>query len=168
MRGEDLNDLHYLSSSLPLSLFNIFIIPIPVTFTIKVCFFFKQLLTVSLTLSHFWCWWCQSLSRVQLFATPCTIQPTRLLCPWILQARMLEWVAISFSRRIFWTQGSNSGLLHCRQIFYHLSHQGSPPLTTTGSANHSQIYHAFYMHRLTFGDVYIVMLSTQAQYSKFA
>ena len=24
------------------------------------------------------------------------------------------------------TQGSNPGLWHCRQIFYHLSHQGSP------------------------------------------
>ena len=27
---------------------------------------------------------------------------------------------------IFQTQGSNSGLLHCRWILYHLSHQGSP------------------------------------------
>ena len=27
---------------------------------------------------------------------------------------------------IFLTQGSNPGLLHCRQILYHLSHQGSP------------------------------------------
>ena len=27
---------------------------------------------------------------------------------------------------IFPTQGSNPGLLHCRQIPYHLSHQGSP------------------------------------------
>ena len=27
---------------------------------------------------------------------------------------------------IFLTQGSNQGLLHCRQILYHLSHQGSP------------------------------------------
>ena len=26
---------------------------------------------------------------------------------------------------IFPTQGSNSGLLHCRQTLYHLSHQGS-------------------------------------------
>ena len=26
---------------------------------------------------------------------------------------------------IFPTQGSNSGLLHCRQMLYHLSHQGS-------------------------------------------
>ena len=36
----------------------------------------------------------------------------------ILQARVLEWVAISFSR------GSNPGLLHCRQILYWLSYQG--------------------------------------------
>ena len=28
---------------------------------------------------------------------------------------------------IFPTQGSNQGLLHCRRILYHLSHQGSPP-----------------------------------------
>ena len=27
---------------------------------------------------------------------------------------------------IFPTQGSNSGLPHCRWILYHLSHQGSP------------------------------------------
>ena len=29
-------------------------------------------------------------------------------------------------QRIFPTQGWNSGLLHCRQILYPLSHQGSP------------------------------------------
>ena len=34
----------------------------------------------------------------------------------ILQARILEWVAISFSRGIFPTQGSNPGLPHCRQM----------------------------------------------------
>ena len=34
----------------------------------------------------------------------------------ILQARMLEWVAISFSRGIFPTQGSNPGLPHYRQM----------------------------------------------------
>ena len=32
----------------------------------------------------------------------------------IFQTRILEWVAISFSRGIFWTQESNPGLLHCR------------------------------------------------------
>ena len=45
----------------------------------------------------------------------------------ILQARVLEGVAIPFSRRSsFLTQGSNLDLPHCRQILYHLSHQGSP------------------------------------------
>ena len=34
----------------------------------------------------------------------------------ILQARMLEWVAMLSSRGIFLTQGSNSRLLHCRQM----------------------------------------------------
>ena len=33
----------------------------------------------------------------------------------ILQARILEWVIISFSRGIFPTQGSNPGLPHWRQ-----------------------------------------------------
>ena len=41
----------------------------------------------------------------------------------ILQARVLEWVAISFSRGISLTQGSNLGLPHCRQILYPLSYQ---------------------------------------------
>ena len=41
----------------------------------------------------------------------------------IFQASILEWVAISFSRGIFLTQGSNPGLPHCRQMFYPLSHQ---------------------------------------------
>ena len=44
----------------------------------------------------------------------------------ILQARLLEWAACPFSRRIFPTQESNPGLPHCRQILYQLSHKGSP------------------------------------------
>lgn len=39
---------------------------------------------------------------------------------------IVEWVP--FSRRIFPTEGSNPGLLRCRQILYPLSHQGSPQL----------------------------------------
>ena len=41
----------------------------------------------------------------------------------IFQARLLEWVAISFCRESSPTQGSNPGLLHCRQTLYCLSHQ---------------------------------------------
>ena len=44
----------------------------------------------------------------------------------ILQARILEWVAIPFSRGTALTQGLNPGLLHCRQIPYHLRQQKSP------------------------------------------
>ena len=46
----------------------------------------------------------------------------------VLQARILEWVAISFSRGSSWSriQGWNPGLLHCRQILYHLSPQRRP------------------------------------------
>ena len=44
----------------------------------------------------------------------------------IFQARILEWVAISFSRGSSLTQGSNPGLLHCRQILNQLSYKGSP------------------------------------------
>ena len=45
----------------------------------------------------------------------------------IPQARILEWLAMPSSRGIFLTQGSNPGLLHCRQILYqNLSHWGSP------------------------------------------
>jgi len=33
---------------------------------------------------------------------------------------------------IFQPQGSNPGLPHCRQIIYHLSHQGSPRILEWG------------------------------------
>ena len=36
---------------------------------------------------------------------------------------------------IFLTQGSNMGLRHCRQILYHLSHEGSPRLHSLGAGN---------------------------------
>ena len=39
----------------------------------------------------------------------------------ILQAGILEWVAIPFSRRFFLIWGLNPGILHCRQILYCLS-----------------------------------------------
>ena len=52
-----------------------------------------------------------------------------ILCG-IFQVRILEWVAILFLQGIFLTQGSNLGLLHCGQAFYHLSHQRSPKFYT--------------------------------------
>ena len=104
--------------------------------------------------------WSESLSHVQLFATPWTIHSMEFSRP-----ELLEWVSFPFSREsshpgieprsptlqadylpaepqgkpknngvgslslrqwIFPTQELNRGLLHCRQILYQLSYQGSP------------------------------------------
>ena len=64
---------------------------------------------------------------VQLCPTLCDPMdraPQAPLVHRIFQARVLEWVAISFSQGIFPTHGSNLGLLHCRQILYQLSYEG--------------------------------------------
>ena len=61
----------------------------------------------------------------------------------ILQATILKWVAISFSR------GLKLGLLHCRQILYHLSHQKS--LRSTGVSSHSLLHSIFPTQGLNLG-----------------
>ena len=61
-------------------------------------------------------------SHIQLFATLWTVACQASLSIEILQARILEWVAIPFFQGIFLIQGSNPGLLHCRQILYHLNY----------------------------------------------
>ena len=68
----------------------------------------------------------QSLSRVWLFVTPWTAARQASLSMETLQARILELGCYVLLQGIFPTQGSNPGLPHCRQILYHLSHQGSP------------------------------------------
>ena len=42
---------------------------------------------------------------------------------------------------IFPTQGSNPGLLHCRQILYHLSYQGSPRILEWVAISFSRYLH---------------------------
>ena len=41
----------------------------------------------------------------------------------IFQERILEWIAIPFSRGSSQPWGSNLGLLHCRQILYHVNYR---------------------------------------------
>ena len=105
----------------------------------------------------------QSLSHVQLFASPWTVARQAPLSMGILKARILEQVedppgdlpnpgiksrsptlqvdylppepqgkpkntgvsSLFFLQGIFPTQESNQGLLHCKQILYHLGYQGS-------------------------------------------
>ena len=59
-----------------------------------------------------------------VFATPWTVARQAPLSMEFSRQELLEWVAIPFSRGIFPTQGLNPGFQHCRQILYHLSHQG--------------------------------------------
>ena len=65
----------------------------------------------------------KSLSRVRLFATPWTISP------WNSPGQNTGVGSLSLLQGIFPTQGSKPGLLHCRQILYQLSHQGSSVYT---------------------------------------
>ena len=51
----------------------------------------------------------------------------------ILQAKILEWVTFPFSRGIFPTQGSNSGLSHYRRIFLPAELPEKPKNTGVGS-----------------------------------
>ena len=63
---------------------------------------------------------------LSVFVTPWTVAHQAPPSMGILQARILEWVAMPSCRGIFPTQVSNTGLLHCRWILHCLSHQGSP------------------------------------------
>ena len=69
-----------------------------------------------------------SLSRVQLFATPWTVA---YQVPSMRFSRQEYWSELPFPspEDLFPTQGSNSGLLHCRQTPYFLSHQGNQVYT---------------------------------------
>ena len=51
-------------------------------------------------ISVIWMWSCSVVSD----SLPSHL-PTRLVCPWNFQARVLEWVAISFSRASSWSRG---------------------------------------------------------------
>ena len=56
---------------------------------------------------------------------PYGLWPTKLLSPWGFPGKNTGVGCHSFLQGIFPAQGSNPGLLHCRQILYFLSHQGS-------------------------------------------
>ena len=72
-------------------------------------------------LPSFWVPWCQ-LSRVRLFIDPMDCSPSGSSVHGIHQARIWEWVAISFSRGSSWPRDQTySCCISCigRQILYH-------------------------------------------------
>ena len=73
---------------------------------------------------------------------PHGLQHTRFLCPQDFSGMNTEVGSQSLLQGIFPTQGSNQGLLHCRKILYHLSHQG----TDCGSDN--EVLIAKFRHKM--------------------
>ena len=55
-----------------------------------------------------------------------SLRPHGLYSPWNSPGQNTGVGSLSLLQGIFPTQGSNPGLLHCRQILYQLSHHGSP------------------------------------------
>ena len=61
-----------------------------------------------------------------------SLRPRGLYSPWNSPGQNTGVGSLSLLQGIFPTQGLNPGLLHCRQILYRLSHQGSPYLPVLG------------------------------------
>ena len=55
-----------------------------------------------------------------------SLQPHGLYSPWNYPGQNTGVDSLSLHQGVFPNQRVNSGLLHCRQILYQLSHQGSP------------------------------------------
>ena len=78
--------------------------------------------------------------------------------------------SMGFSRQEYWSglpcpspgdlpdPGIKPGLLHCRQILYHLSHQGSPPKYQMTQQFH---YWAYTMRKSQFKMTYVSQCSLQ-------
>ena len=77
---------------------------------------------------------CVSCSVVSDSLQPQGLKSARLLCPWTCPGKNIGVGCHFLPQGIIPTQGLNPGLLHCRQILYHLSHQGSPPVEYSVSA----------------------------------
>ena len=73
----------------------------------------------------------------QSYPTLCDPMDTRLLRPWDFLGKSSGVGCHFLLQGIFPTQGSNPGLLHCRQTLYCLSHQGSPTGSWIPSNNYN-------------------------------
>ena len=79
----------------------------------RVHFFYCVCVCVCVCISH---------SVVSDSFQPHRLQFPRLLCLWDSPGKKTGVGCHSILQGIFPTQGSNPGVLHCRQILYHLSH----------------------------------------------
>ena len=76
--------------------------------------------------TYLWVWKSESESP---WVMPDSLQLYGLYSPWNPPVQNTGVGSHSLLQGIFPTEGSNSGLPHCRQILYQVSHQGSPTPT---------------------------------------
>ena len=82
---------------------------------------------------------------------PYGLQPTRLLCPWDFQGKNTRVGCHFLLQGIFPTQGSNPGLLLCRQILYQLSYRELP--------HHDNHFPGWYQYIIHLGLLLINLIS---------
>ena len=75
---------------------------------------------------EYWQWGESETVSPLVASDPINCNSPRFLCPWNSPDMKTGMGCHSLLRGIFLTQRWNPGLLHCRQILYYLSHQGSP------------------------------------------
>ena len=87
---------------------------------------------LSASLKHYWSWVpYTSVFQLKSQSVSCSVmsdclqplEPTSLLCPWGSPDKNTGVGCDFLLWGIFLTQGSNPGILHCRQILYHLRYQ---------------------------------------------
>ena len=102
------------------------VIAIATTFIILTTFIISTTIICKCLLHPKPCWAVLSCSVVSNCLRPHELQPTRLLIHRDSPDKDTRKGSHALLQGIFPTQGSNPGLPCCRQILYHLSHQGNP------------------------------------------
>ena len=74
-------------------------------------------------------------AQLPLTLRPYELQAARILCPWDTPGKNTGVGGLSLLQRIFPSQVSNWGLLHCIQILCHLSYKGSCSYQYSNRAN---------------------------------
>ena len=91
-----------------------------------------------------------------------------LLCPWNSPGKSSGVGSHFLLQGIFLTQGLNPGLLHCRQILYHLSHQGSPhPILRTIFYAHVYLTFNNLGKRILYNGEKVFSTNTESNYCTF-
>ena len=89
--------------------------------------------------------WSQSCSVLSILCDPIDY----IYSPWNSPGQKTIVGSLSLLQGIFPTQGSNPGLLHCRQILYQLSHKGHP---------HSQEMSSFFSDTKALKEIFYYVL----------